>query len=364
MINYSKLFDIFRNLYADLSYVSKSGKAIIPLRYFFELTYRCNLSCPYCYVGQDRIKEELTTTEWKNIINQIPFYSFVTLVGGEPLLRKDFIDILYTTSKKTFGKLNVVTNGILINEDLIDAFVKSNMMLLSVSLDGYGANHDVNRAQDGIWDKIISNLENLQAKKSELNKKRPMIDIKTIVLDNNLDDLPKLYKLCDKMKFDFLSVSFLRNNNLKQNSNLKDVFGEEFWKDEYPIECYFDLNHFAEIYRELKALSKNSNVKIRYSPKFDGGDELKKIKNFYEKGPAKIITDIYHPCKYPYSNMMINPEGDVYPCLSYKIGNVRKSLIKDVYNLPKFRCFRKNLQCSKVFNSCQMCCELEVKDLT
>ena len=64
---------------------------------------------------------------------------------GEPLIRKDFIDILMKTSKKTFGKLNVVSNGILINDEIIDAFIKSKMMLLSVSLDGYGENHDKNR---------------------------------------------------------------------------------------------------------------------------------------------------------------------------------------------------------------------------
>ena len=113
MSNLSNLFDLARNLYAMPSYNSNSGKALIPLRYFFELTYRCNLQCPYCYVGDDRKKDELTTDEWMNVIRQIPFYSFVTLVGGEPLIRKDFVDILYAVSKKTFGKLNVVSNGIL-----------------------------------------------------------------------------------------------------------------------------------------------------------------------------------------------------------------------------------------------------------
>ena len=128
MFNLSNLFDLGRNLYALPSYNDRSGKALMPLRYFFELTYRCNLQCPYCYVGCDRNKEELTTQEWFNLIDQIPFYSFVTLVGGEPLIRKDFIDILMRTSKKTLGKLNVVSNGILINDEIIDAFIKSNMI--------------------------------------------------------------------------------------------------------------------------------------------------------------------------------------------------------------------------------------------
>ena len=230
MINLSEIYDTGRNLYALMSYNNRSGLAPIPFRYFFELTYRCNLNCPFCYVGNERKKDELTTEEWFKITDQIPWYSVVTLVGGEPLIRKDFIEILMKVSKKTFGKTSVVTNGILINDEIIDAFIKSKMMLLSVSLDGYGKNHDKNRNMDGIWDKIMNNFENLNSR-----KKRPMVDIKTIVLENNLDDIVKLYKLCDEMKFNFLSVSFLRNNNLKQNSVLFDSFVPEF-NANYPIQ--------------------------------------------------------------------------------------------------------------------------------
>jgi len=357
-LNYSKLFDIARNLYAMPSYNNKLGRALMPLRYFFELTYQCNLNCPYCYVGAERKKDELTTQEWFAIIDQIPWYSFVTLVGGEPLIRKDFIPILEATAKKTFGKLNVVTNGVLINDEIIDAFIRTKMMLLSVSLDGYGENHNKNRDKEGIFDKIITNLDNLNTKKG---KSKPMVDIKTIVLENNLDDLVKLYKLCDDMKFDFLSVSFLRNNDLKQNSILRETFGEEFYAQKYPIKPYFDMEHFKEVYREIEELSKKSKVQVRFSPKFEGSASLEKIEKFFNYPEDKLIQEIYEHCMYPFSNMMINPQGDVYPCLSQKIGNVREKNLKEVFNMPKYCCFRKNLKASGVFEACQMCCELQVK---
>ena len=358
-LDYSKLFDIARNLYAMPSYNNKLGKAFVPLRYFFELTYQCNLNCPYCYVGAERKKNELTAQEWFNIIDHIPFYSFVTLVGGEPLVRKDFISILERTAKKTYGKLNVVTNGILIDDEIIDAFIRTKMMLLSVSLDGYGKNHDKNRGKEGIFETIISNLENLNIKKGKNAK--PMVDIKTIVLENNLDDLPKLYRLCEEMNFDFLSVSFLRNNDLKQNSILRETFGEEFYAQKYPITPYFDMEHFKEIYREIEDLSKKSKVQVRFSPKFEGKNSLAKIERFFNYPVDKPIQEIYEPCLYPFSNIMINPQGDVYPCLSLNIGNVREKSLKEVFNMPKYCCFRKNLKYSKVFEACQMCCELKVK---
>ena len=356
MPDYSKLFDTARNLYAIPSYNSKYGRALMPLRYFFELTYRCNLQCPYCYVGKDRNKNELTTQEWFNVIDQIPFYSFITLVGGEPLVRTDFTQILEKACKKTFGKVNVVSNGILLNDEIIKTFIRTKMILLSVSLDGYGENHDKNRNKDGIFEKIMSNLENMNS-----YKKRPMVDIKTIVLPNNLDDLPKLYKLCSDMGFEFLSISFLRNNNLKQNSILFDSFVPEF-NQNYPIQKYFDMEHFKEIYKEIESLQKKSKTQIRFSPKFETAkNPLDAIEKFFNYDENKPVQEIYKPCKFPFSNTFITPEGNIYPCLSQKIGNVKENTIKEIFNKPNYCCFRKNLKVSKVFGACQMCCELELK---
>ncbi len=354
-MNYSNLFDFARNFYTSFSYNNKYGRAKIPLRYFLELTYRCNLQCPYCYVGSDRNKPELTTEEWRNVIDQIPFYGIVTLVGGEPLIRKDFIDILAYTSKKVLNKTHVVSNGVLLNDEIIKAFIKYKLLLLSISLDGYGEKHDINRGKNGIFDKIISNLENLKSQKPN-----QIIDIKTIVLGNNLDDLVKLYKLCDKMGFNFFSISFLRNNYWKQNSILQENFIPEF-NQNYPIKPYFDIEHFKEVYKEIQSLK--GKTKIRFSPKFEySKNHLEKIEKFFTLPEEKPVQEIYQNCTYPYNNIMINPEGFVYPCLSLKIGNVKDKPIKELFNSPQYCCFRKNLKASGgTFGACQFCCELKLK---
>ncbi len=363
----SVLFDTLRDLYSKISYsrlFEKSGRAIMPLRFFFELTHLCNLNCPYCYIGKDRKKEELTTSQWFDVINQIPFWSFITLVGGEPLIREDFCEILEYASKKVLKKVNVVTNGILINEKIIHSFIKSKMLLLSVSLDGWEENHDKNRDKKGIFKKITDNLDELRNQIIFSNSKL-MIDIKTIVLKDNLEDILKLYEYCTNKGFEFLSISFLRNNFLKQNSFLYDTFDEVFYKPDYPIELYFDLDKFKEIYFELNKMKKYSKTKIRFAPKFDNKNpeiELKLIENFFTKYNKKDVKEIYQPCLYPFSNTIINPSGDIYPCLSYKMGNVKEQKIIDIINNTKYRCFRKNLKYSKIFSSCQMCCEAKVRD--
>ena len=253
------------------------------------------------------------------------------------------------------NKVHVVSYGLLLTDEIINAFIKYKLLLLSVSLDGYGANHDRNRGKDGIFDKIIFNLENLKAK-----KKKQMVDIKTIVLENNLDDLPKLYQLCESMGFEFLSVSFLRNNHWKQNSILQENFIPEF-NQNYPIELYFDMQHFKEVYKQI--ISMNGKTKLRFSPKFEySKNPVKAIEKFFQIPADTLTSEIYKPCTYPYNNMMINPEGFVYPCLSQKIGNIKDKSLKELFNAPNYCCFRKNLKASGgTFGACQMCCELEVK---
>lgn len=355
IIDYSYLFDKARDLYAHISYNSKYGEAILPLRYFLDLTYRCNLMCPYCYLGKQRDKEELSTTEWIDIIRQIPKYGIISLIGGEALLREDFSEIFYSASKRVNGRVNLYSNGMLINEKLINEFINNKLLCLSVSLDGYGEKHDLNRNCRGLFDKVIENLD-LLTKKSK-NKHHVIIDIKTVLLDNNLDDIPKLYELCNKKGYEFLSIAFKRNNYLKQHPCLRPELTEEFYVQEYPLEPYFELEHFKSVYKDLEKMAQKSRTHLRWAPKFKPTGDWNRIEKFFKSG-NKNISEVYKPCLFPFSNMFINPEGHVYPCLSVDMGSLKEKTIKEIFNQPRYKCFRKNIKAAKVLNGCQLCCEL------
>ena len=170
MIDLSDLFDIVRQLWANYSFDCKSGKIKLPMRYILELTYNCNLRCPFCYIDSERSKNELTTEEWFNIIDQLPPFALISFVAGEVILKKDFREIFKKASEK-FRKISLISNGLALNEDLSRFLVRNKLLLLSVSLDGYGKNHDINRNCEGLWDKVITNLESFN--KSRNNKNRP-----------------------------------------------------------------------------------------------------------------------------------------------------------------------------------------------
>ena len=366
MFNSSKLFDNARNLFADI--VKTNKFKLLPLRFFFELTHRCNLNCPYCYLGKNKVKEEMTTDEWLNIIKQIPFYSFITLVGGEPLIREDFIEIFKACSKKTKHKIHLVTNGVLLDERIVSALVRYKLLLLSISLDGWMEHHDMERgikdSSKSAFKRILNNLDNLslQCKTSHTDI---MVDVKTIILKDNLDDIVKLYEFATNRGFEFFSLSFLRNNNLKQNPCLSDTFKKDFYAKNYPIELYFDMEQFEKAYLEIQKIKKFSKTKIRFAPKFDDDNpkkELDKIKRFFLENNHKPLDEIYQPCLYPWANTIINPTGDIYPCLSYKMGNVKDDKLINIFNSKKYILFRENLKQAHTFSACQMCCELKVKE--
>ncbi len=355
-IDKSYIFDKLRLFYSLMTEYNPCSYMFPPVRYFLELTYRCNLRCPFCFINKDRNKNEMSTQEWFDIIDQIPFYSFISLVAGEVMIRKDFFEILEKSCRKTMGKVTLITNGILLNEQAIETFIKNNMLLLSVSIDGYGANHDNLRNKQGLYDHIIQNLMLLKELKEKHKKQKPLLDIKSVVLENNLDDLPLLYKEAIKLNAAFYSLSFKRNNFLRQNSELLETFSEEFYAKEYPLSLYFDKEHFREIYKELESLSKTAATKLRFAPKFKPTGEFERIIKYFELG-NEDVKNIYKPCNIPFSSVFITPEGDVYPCLSYKLGNVRNEKIQKVINSEKYKEFRRLMKKHKIFNACQLCCD-------
>ena len=358
-MNYSDLFDFARRLYSYYSFNSKTGEIKMPMRYILELTYRCNLKCPFCYITGERNIDELSVEEWFKIIDQIPPFSLISFVAGEVLLKDGFAEILKKASEKC-RKTSLITNGLKLDEENIDLLIKNKLFLLSVSLDAIGEKHDKIRNHPGLYNKIIENLTILNKKRK--NSFSPMLDIKTCVLENNLDDIPLLYKEAMKLNAKFFSLTFIRKQTYRQNSVLWDDFSHEFNQDTYPIDLYFDMEHFKEIYKELESLQKKSSTQVRFAPRFKPTGDIDKIEKFFNSGNTPV-KDLYKPCYIPMTSIYITPKGDVYPCLSLKIASLKEVSLKEAINTVKFKCFRKNLYNSKVFNACQMCCDGLPKNL-
>ncbi len=349
------LFDWYRETYKKLFYNKKTGKLLIyPLRYIIDLTYKCSLSCPHCYIDKRyTAKNELSAKELKNIIKQIPRYGLISLIGGEPFIRDDFFEILEFASKHTFGKVNTYSNGTLLNKDIIQKLFTIKLLLFAISIDGIQQTHDINRNCNGLFDKILSILDVIKQIKTDKNMKFPLCEINTVVLENNLDDLPKLYKLAAQYKFEYIGFLFKRTN-YRQNPKYFNNLNYKDLEKKLDYEIYFDIEHFNEIYNELNSLKKRYSTKIRWSPRFNNIDEI----NYIFSNLNEDINTLFKPCSMPFHDIFINPQGIVYPCVPLNMGTLKEQKLKDIINNEKFCNFRKTLYKEKLFGNCLMCCDI------
>ncbi|SVD96269.1 uncharacterized protein METZ01_LOCUS449123, partial [marine metagenome] len=127
------------------------------------LTEKCNLRCTYC-MPADGVpltpKDQLmTATEIDEIATTFVGLGVkkIRLTGGEPLVRKDFKDILYSL-KKTGADISITTNGLLIDR-YIDDFEKVGMSSVNVSLDSLDEKKFFQITRMDKFQKVMSNIE-------------------------------------------------------------------------------------------------------------------------------------------------------------------------------------------------------------
>lgn len=88
---------------------------IAPARMDLAITYRCNLSCGKCYVGERAVGRELDTAEWLRVYERLWSAGVpqVVFTGGEPTLREDLLTLVSEADEFVTG---LVTNGTRLRE--------------------------------------------------------------------------------------------------------------------------------------------------------------------------------------------------------------------------------------------------------
>lgn len=356
-MDYSKIYERLLFTHSILPYYVGSGNALPPIRVQIELTGRCNLKCEFCYQGEDykTSKGELSFDEITGIIDQVPRYSLLTFSGGEPLLRKDAFDIIDYAVKRHF--CNIITNGVFLTEPISRLMVDKKFFLINLSIDGIGDIHDELRGVKGTFERVKNNIDLLIDYKEKKNSKFPLIDIKTVLTKKNIQQIGEIYKFCEDKKVDFLTLSLIKNSNIQFNGTAlyRSLNEDSFYKDYLQNENNYDI---SRIKKELKNLEKrDGRVKIRYYPRFNSLKEMDKYFNYKENR----LTSYAEPCLEPWSGFQINAFGEVYPCLSYFVGNVRESKLMDIWNSNQYVEFRKRLKKLKLFPACSGCCYLKIR---
>ncbi len=113
----------------------KYDRPILSLR--ITLTNRCNVNCIYCHHdGMRSSKNEMTPDEIYKICQIAKRIGVrkIRLSGGEPLIRKDIVEIVSKISSIGFNDISITTNGILLEKYAKD-LKEAGLDRVNVSLD-------------------------------------------------------------------------------------------------------------------------------------------------------------------------------------------------------------------------------------
>jgi PqqA peptide cyclase len=108
-----------------------------PLSLLCELTYRCNLQCPYCYNPLELrdYRDELSTEQWTRTLQQAAALGVVQthFSGGEPTLRRDLPALIEAASELGLYS-NLITQGTFLDDALLDRLLARGLDHVQISI--------------------------------------------------------------------------------------------------------------------------------------------------------------------------------------------------------------------------------------
>ncbi len=157
---------------------------------YVSLSHKCTYACQMCGVVKILNGHELHPDLVKKAFDEIALWkwpSIITLTGGEPFLRKDIFRLIdYSVSKGL--KIEAVSNGYLINEDLASKIISSGLQNIAISLDGAEEKTHDRIRQKGAFKKAINAITNLVRAKKEIGG-GPQISVWTTIMKENINEL-------------------------------------------------------------------------------------------------------------------------------------------------------------------------------
>ena len=300
---YRKSFDL------AFAYLSKR-----PLYCSWQVTYRCNFRCSFCgyWKTANRREEELTVSEFALGARKLRRFGpmFISLAGGEPLIRKDLPEIVRVVSAYHFPF--ITTNGWLAKPETAKGLFQSGLMGAVVSLDFADEKlHDQNRGREGAFRRAVDAVRYfVEARTDKIQK----VNVTAVLLKENVDQIEKLVILAGKLGAEFTLQPYA---HIKTNGQQDEVITDHAITREVS-------GHLLGLKRKYPHFKSSREYLRRYDEFFQGGiggcQAGRLFFNIDDRGDiAKCVED------------MENPVGNIK---TIGIDQLRKALLqKQIENL-------------------------------
>ncbi len=185
----------------------------------WELTFRCNAKCPFCYQDNTPTKE-LSTKESFQVLDKLAENGIIFLLftGGEPTVKKEFIQIYRYAAKKGF-QISILTNGIrLADKDIQDLFTEYPPVGAVISLHALDeAIFEQVSCVPGSFKKVMAGLEFLK-------KIKVKYSFKIIVTKINAQSIGEIKDYCHQNSIGYeLTPNICNSLNGKRANDINDI---------------------------------------------------------------------------------------------------------------------------------------------
>jgi radical SAM protein with 4Fe4S-binding SPASM domain len=273
---------------------NKALKLGVPLSVQLDLTYRCNERCIHCYLDHHD-HGEMTTAEIKGLLEQMAeagvFY--LTISGGEILMRRDFFEILEYARGLTFC-IKLKTNGILIRKKEADRIQALGVESVQISIYSHvPAVHDAITKLPGSLAQSIEAVRRLRAHGIH-------VVMANVLMTRNAHDYVGVRALAAE-----LGAQFIVDPTITPMMD----------GDRSILSLNIDENALREVFQNEALVGGN-------------------VEEFcaLRQGPDEDALDML-PCSAGHTACYVSPYGDVYPCVQFPLpsGNVRRTKFADIW---------------------------------
>jgi len=273
------------------------GVEDVPHVVAWNLTARCNLSCPHCYISAGSWRssgDDLTTDACRRITDQIlevnPSPMFV-LSGGEPLVRDDLEEIASYASER--GATVVVgTNGTLLTDARIESLMDAGVRGVAVSVDSLRPEyHDRFRRGHGAFRRTVEAVDRLREHRLDFV-------VQTTLTRANRDEIGDLIGWSAEKGAVCFNLYFLvgtgRGERMASGGDLAGLG---------PGENEEVLEELAEAQREYRG---RLMIRSKCQPQL--------MRHVHERDPDSPLLNYRTRCPCGVHYCRITPEGKVTPC--------------------------------------------------
>lgn len=280
----------------------------------WSITGNCNLRCKHCYISSgENCYGEPSFEKCKEIIRQCKEanVNMVALTGGEPLVRKDFWQIVDHLTENHIKILQVFTNGMAVNEDFMNEFDKRNIdpNYFMISFDGVDC-HDWLRGVKGAEKKAIDAVKLIKSRDYKVTASMS-------VHMGNIDSLTATYELMKELGVDhWKAVPIVDTGNWKNQNNRS-----------------IDTDRIYEEYLRLINIYYKDGMPMRLGLGgfFQGYDDKKQYEIPFVNGCGNCDRCAQTLCEATMIFPYLLPDGRVLPCIAMS-GSEMENIAPNIFD--------------------------------